>query len=90
MQLLICKHTPGCRFRAIFVTIENVIIACDFLFKDVDECISPLDNECEQLCENTMGSYVCSCRKGYNQVGKTKCTGKHAFVVVLILNKTEL
>jgi len=52
----------------------NIVYYCHIL--DVDECDSPLDNKCEQLCENTFGGYVCSCKEGYNQDGQTNCTGK--------------
>ncbi|XP_072175589.1 uncharacterized protein [Diadema setosum] len=31
---------------------------------DLDECAEGLD-ECEQICGNTLGSYTCSCRGGY-------------------------
>ena len=51
----------------------NFVYHC--LILDVNECANPLDNECEQLCENTLGGYVCSCREGYNQDGQTNCTG---------------
>ena len=42
---------------------------------DVDECANPLYNECEQLCKNTVGGYVCSCKEGYIQNGRTECKG---------------
>ena len=31
---------------------------------DIDEC-SREDNLCEQLCNNTIGSYYCNCTEGY-------------------------
>jgi hypothetical protein len=31
---------------------------------DIDECSENRDN-CGQLCQNTPGSYTCSCRTGY-------------------------
>ncbi|XP_050312817.1 tolloid-like protein 1 [Anthonomus grandis grandis] len=34
------------------------------IMKEYDEC-SKLDHGCAQLCVNTLGSYVCSCRIGY-------------------------
>ena len=42
---------------------------------DIDECLSP-DNGCEQICNNTVGSYVCSCMNGFtlNADGRT-CDG---------------
>ena len=32
---------------------------------DIDECADDADNDCEGLCINTAGSYVCSCDPGY-------------------------
>ncbi|XP_059408284.1 growth arrest-specific protein 6 [Carassius carassius] len=40
--------------------------------KDVDEC-SRGNNKCEHDCNNTMGSYHCSCHHGYQLSGHHKC-----------------
>uniref|UniRef100_A0A673GTL5 Growth arrest-specific 6 n=1 Tax=Sinocyclocheilus rhinocerous TaxID=307959 RepID=A0A673GTL5_9TELE len=40
--------------------------------KDVDEC-SRGNGGCEHDCNNTMGSYHCSCRHGYRLSGHHKC-----------------
>ncbi len=47
------------------------------LYIDIDECAEQLD-ECQQICNNTIGSYVCDCRIGYalNSDGRT-CRGKN-------------
>ena len=44
---------------------------------DIDECAEQLD-ECQQVCNNTIGSYVCDCHIGYalNSDGRT-CRGKY-------------
>ncbi|TSO25239.1 Thrombomodulin [Bagarius yarrelli] len=39
---------------------------------DLDECILN-DNNCEQKCRNTVGSYKCSCYDGFMLVNKSKC-----------------
>ena len=36
----------------------------ELLFLDVDECEENIDN-CSQNCNNTIGSYNCSCNEGY-------------------------
>ena len=43
---------------------------------DVDECANNNDNNCNQLCNNTEGSFVCDCQSGYklNADGHT-CDG---------------
>ena len=33
-----------------------------FLYADTDECSSPKLHQCEHVCHNTIGSYICSCR----------------------------
>ena len=54
------------------------------LFSDVDECSLSTD-ECERTCENTVGSYVCSCGEGHelNTDGRT-CTGVYVSLVTQI------
>ena len=44
-----------------------------FNFSDIDECISkPCDTNA--TCENFVGSYNCTCKKGFTGNGTT-CTG---------------
>ena len=44
-------------------------------FIDIDECDSPENNVCDHICTNTPGSYICSCRDGYQQTSFTECAG---------------
>lgn len=46
------------------------------LTTDIDECANPEANDCETnaVCNNTEGSYSCSCVSGYKGDGKN-CTG---------------
>ena len=42
---------------------------------DIDECQTDNDG-CAQVCENTVGSYQCSCWDGYElSVDNHTCTG---------------
>ena len=52
-------------------------IYVQFNYLDLDECASPVTNECDPnaLCTNTEGSYVCRCLNGYQGDGRN-CTGK--------------
>ena len=47
-----------------------------FLYTDIDECISTRTNDCSQFCNNTFGSFQCSCWSGYelDSDGRT-CNG---------------
>uniref|UniRef100_A0A1A8BU46 Growth arrest-specific 6 n=1 Tax=Nothobranchius kadleci TaxID=1051664 RepID=A0A1A8BU46_NOTKA len=40
---------------------------------DVDECIENGNGGCDQECNNTIGSYRCSCHQGYMLVGRHVC-----------------
>ena len=48
---------------------------CDILFLDIDECTLSIDS-CDNnaTCNNTVGSYTCTCNIGYTGDGFT-CTG---------------
>lgn len=42
-------------------TLTQVVYSCN----DVDECQFEYDPVCSQACNNTVGSFTCSCMKGY-------------------------
>ena len=46
---------------------------------DTDEC-SNGDNNCDTnaQCDNTVGSYSCTCNAGYSGNGET-CTGRYSY-----------
>ena len=41
---------------------------------DIDECTSKPCHT-NATCENFVGSYECSCKKGFTANGTTECTG---------------
>lgn len=48
---------------------------------DIDEC-QDKNGGCEHTCENTLGSFECSCRDGYILAeDKLACTGKGHFAL---------
>ena len=57
----------------IFYTIVTIFNTC---FADIDECATD-SSVCDQLCENTIGSFLCSCRDGYtlNPINNFTCDG---------------
>lgn len=50
---------------------------------DVDECDSSELNECSPnaVCNNTEGSYICNCVRGFEGDGKN-CTGRKMHLLV--------
>ena len=64
-----------------------LIIGMFIIISDVDECKPTASSQgnggCEQICNNTVGSFYCSCKPGYylNPDGKT-CTGKFICLIL--------
>ena len=55
----------------------------DTFCADVNECLDS-NAGCEQDCINTVGSYFCSCKSGFNlNLDMHNCTG------ILFLNTTQ-
>ena len=51
-----------------------------YFLADVNECNG--ENACDHVCHNTVGSYYCSCKKGYAlAAGNKKCVGERLIVV---------
>ena len=63
-----CSCNPGYSLLLNGLTCRGsylyIIVTVLLTFKiDIDECI---DSECEHVCNNTDGSYTCSCNSGYS------------------------
>ena len=55
-----------------FLNICDAFILCS----DINECTENIDG-CNQLCMNTMGSYLCNCTIGYRLASDQRiCQGK--------------
>ena len=67
----------------LFYVSAPLSVVCIFVI-DHDECRSDLMNDChsDALCQNTVGSYKCTCRPGFDGDGKTSCIheGKQRYV----------
>ena len=57
-----------------------------FTFLDIDECKStnPFSHRCDHICENVLGSYNCSCEKGFNLVDGSRCEGIVTILLVFL------
>jgi hypothetical protein len=49
--------------------------SCSSCISDIDECLTD-NGGCDHDCENTVGSFVCSCRPGYELEGQFACVGR--------------
>ena len=54
---------------------NNHIIIILYTRIDIDECSMNVD-ECNQYCNNTVGSYTCNCTDGYILDNEFHCSGK--------------
>lgn len=65
----------------------HLYLLCNIVNPDINECTNG-QHQCEHNCQNTPGSYTCSCRTGYrlNSDGRT-CSGmcNVMFCVILLL-----
>uniref|UniRef100_A0A8C3KEW4 Metalloendopeptidase n=1 Tax=Calidris pygmaea TaxID=425635 RepID=A0A8C3KEW4_9CHAR len=52
--------------------VQESITCPGFLLTEMDECSLPDNGGCEQHCENTLGSYKCTCEPGYELTADKK------------------
>ena len=71
-----------------FSTNHSFYLCCFYLITDLDECASAETNECDPdaLCNNTQGSYICRCMKGFEGDGRN-CTGNRFSPLCLMLSR---
>ena len=50
-------------------------------FTDINECSGDVCGE-NANCENTMGSYICTCKSGYARRNLTGCLGKNIYYCI--------
>ena len=61
-----------------FVLYLNIYITPIVFFADINEC-DDNNGGCEQICQNTVGSYYCECEEGYElNCDDHACDGKIA------------
>ena len=81
---LCCQPMKRLVHTAVYILCINSNIA-QIIITDVDEC-DAATNTCDAnaVCENTQGSYTCTCMSGYTGDGK-ECTGIYVVVFSLFL-----
>lgn len=56
---------------------------------EIDECLSsPCDPKVGYSCKNVLGSYECTCKKGFSSNG-ARCVGTYCFILVEISKHTK-
>ena len=51
---------------------------CIMIHTDIDECRSSMLHTCVNgRCDNTMGSFLCTCSPGFTSDGNNHCIGKN-------------
>ena len=61
------------------------------IWLDIDECNNQATNDCHEqaTCNNTIGSYTCTCNPGYNGDGN-ECEGKCLINMIITFHNDEL
>ena len=55
--------------------VTSYIIIPSLFSQDIDECTNG-ENNCQQVCVNTEGSFMCECRMGFEPTNSTHCIGE--------------
>ena len=73
VRMCVCMYV--CMYTCMYEFLPSFLPS--FIHSDVDECEDGLDT-CGPLerCDNTPGSYYCSCQQGYRRQTDSTCTGK--------------
>ena len=88
--------TLDTKFHPTIKTFHNCIVVCCSVShqytSDIDECALRISG-CNQICNNSIGSYVCSCYLGYQISSNNKtCTGKQIWqlqVLTMVLREKD-
>ena len=71
------------------IYVSLAILTCAITFSDLNECSTNVRYcDVNALCNNTLGSYTCTCKAGYSGDGRT-CTGRQlCYYFALNINST--
>ena len=70
--------------------IQNIdFVDCLFFITDVNECNNVTSCHVDATCNNTIGSYTCSCQDGYYGNGNN-CTGMYLISDIMFVSKHHI
>lgn len=86
VMLVSCFQLMKAIVLVIIILLLTRSLCINILPTDIDEC--NITDVCgiHGICNNTLGSFVCSCEEGYILVNKTRCIGN---VIWYTLEKTS-
>ena len=72
MGLSNCIHSQDVGVRCLGITTStnmnfDTAMLLPHIYADIDECATNT-NTCDQLCNNTIGSFLCGCMDGYRLI----------------------
>ena len=70
------EYVTVCTNSSLFELVVHLCLPFNSL--DINEC-DVLNGGCSHYCNNTDGSYYCSCPVGYELVDQELCKGKYNF-----------
>ena len=91
MALICARVSQGTHWvlmeRHAMVSSYNTLNTHWLLPIDNNECSSSDTNDCNQICSNTPGSYVCYCNTGYELgLDDATCVGEYKKRVIFIIH----
>ena len=70
--------------------IKNMLEVFPFICLDINECLLGTTG-CTQICNNTVGSYTCSCNTGLTlNADNQTCVGKHNIFSLISMYKLQV
>ena len=81
-----CFHLPLGRLYGQWVVPWQLM---DLFYIDINEC-SLSNGGCAQVCNNTIGSYVCSCNAGYNLENDNHTCSGYFYLFLLWIIVTQI
>ena len=72
---------PIRNFHVATLSMSNSVskcLCCISHVSDVNECMEGI-SQCNQTCVNIIGSYYCTCERGFQRYNSIECAGENVF-----------